>query len=882
MIAEFLSRARFLLSRRNTADPCNELDKELAFHIEQSVAQNIAAGMNRDEARRQAMVEFGGMERTREDAHRQRPGWWLGTVAQDVRYALRGFRHNPLFTFTVLATLTLGIGATTAVFSVVDRILFRALRYAHDDRLVSVGLTAPIIPQEFMLGGSYYTWRDNQKPFEAFTSETGSNPCDLTERNPARLSCAGVEASFLPTLGVAPIVGRNFSPDEDRPNAPKVALISYALWQSHYARDPGIVNRLVDIDGNQVRVIGVLPRDFEMPALEDADVLVPEALNEAEQRRADPGHVMYAFARLKPGISAEKAQAMLDPVFQYSLSLAPAPFREEVHLRVRSVRDRQVHDLRQAAWILFGAVLAVLLIACANVAGLLMARAAARSRELAVRVVLGATRSRLVRQTLTETLLLSLVGAASGCILAELLLRVFIAIAPAGIPDLLKAHLDLRIVLFTVLASLACGAMFGMLPALERPRASALGVRTAGAGGQAWLRRCLVCGQIAVSVVLLTGAALLVRSFRNLEKQKMGMETRGVITAQISLPRYRYDTAQKQMDFYRRAETALRQVPGVSAVAITNWLPPEETHQEQIFNLITIAGRPNPPRMTTGTGGMVAWRWVTPEYFNILNIPIVRGRGFTEEQRSSNEHYLILSNMLATRLFGTEDPIGQHVQPVPDGPWYTVLGVAADVRNAGLTGTEEPEFYRLRRNIAGDWSPWEVMMLETALPPATVEPWMRAQIASIDPTIPVDVQTLTEGVSKLADRPRFETALLGFFALCGLAMALIGLYGLISFIAAQRTQEIAVRMALGASRGNVLRLIAGEGVRLIVVGGAVGLAAAFAVTQLLKSLLFNVGAHDPVSFAAVALLFAVVTLAATLIPARLAMKVEPVEALRYE
>jgi putative ABC transport system permease protein len=878
MMTEFLTRLRFLFSRKNQID----LDDELRFHVEETTNAHIAAGMTPEEARRRAMAEFGGVERTREHCYEQRPGWWLGTVAQDVRYALRGFRRNPLFTITLLATLTLGIGATTAVFSVVDRILFRPLPYAHDDRLVSVGLTAPIIPEEFMLGGSYYVWRDNQKPFEALTSETGVNQCDLTERNPARLSCASVEASFLPALGVSPLVGRNFMPEEDRPNGPKVALISYGLWQSHYARDPGIVNRLIDIDGNRVRVIGVLPKDFEMPTLEAADIVQPQALDEAAQRRADPGRVMYAFARLKPGITAQQAQAMLDPVFQYSLSLAPAPFRKEVHLRVRSIRDRQVHDLRLVAWILLGAVLAVLLIACANVASLLMARAAARERELAVRSVLGASRGRLVRQALTETLLLALAGAAAGCILAEILLRVFIAIAPAGTPFLLKAHLDLRIVVFTILLSLVCGAAFGIMPALERPRASTLVARFTGSGAHAWLRRCLVAGQIAVSMVLLTGAALLLRSFRNLEEQKMGMETRGVLAAHISLPRHRYDTAQKQMDFYLRTEAALQRVPGVSAVAMTNWLPPEETHEEQIFNLFAIAGKPKPPGMASGTGGMVAWRWVTPEYFNILNIPILRGQAFTEEQRSSTEHYLILSNLLATRLFGSDDPIGQHVQPIPAGPWYTVLGVAADVRNAGLAGAEKPEFYRLRRNIADDWNPWEVMMVKTALPPAAVEPWIRARVAEIDPTMPVDMQTLSENVSKLADRPRFETALLAFFAFCGLLMALIGLYGVISFIATQRTREIGVRMALGATRADILRLITAEGIRLIAAGAALGLGAAFAAAQLLKSLLFNVGAHDPISFAAVAVLLAMVALAATLVPARAAMKVEPVVALRYE
>ena len=879
MVAEFFTRLRFLFRRRKPADRARDLDEELAFHVAQSTQQNIARSLSPEQARRQALLEFGAVERIREQCYEQRPAWWLSTIAQDARYALRGFLRNPLFTITVLATLSLGIGATTAVFSVVDRILFRALPYAHNDRLVSVGLTAPIIPQEFLLGGSYYTWRDNQKPFEAFTSETGVSPCDLTERNPAQLDCASVEANFLPTLGVSPILGRNFSLDEDRPNAPRVALISYALWQSHYARDPAILNRLVNIDGNQVRVIGVLPRNFEMPTLQDADILIPQALDEAEQRRADPGRVMYAFARLKPGIAAPQAQAMLDPVFQYSLSLAPAPFRKEVHLRVRSIRDREVHDLRRPAWILLAAVLAVLLIACANVASLLMARAAARQRELAVRSVLGATRSRIVRQSLTETLLLSIAGAISGCILAELLLRIFIAIAPAGIPFLQKAEIDLRIVGFVVLLSLACCAAFGILPALESPRLSTLAARPARTSAQAWLRRALVTGQIAVSIVLLSGAALLLRSFRNLERQRVGMETRGVLASYIELPRYRYNTPQKQMDFFLRAEEALKQMPGAESVAVSDSLPPGGDHSENIFNNIAVAGR---PRAASGTGGMVARRWITPAYFTTLGIPIVRGRNFFEADRSGAGNDLILSSLLASRSFGHQDPVGQHLQLAPDGPWFTVLGVAADVKNAGLNGDDEPEYYLLTRNVADRWAAHDVLTMKTSLAAAAVEPWIRAQIAAIDPTIPIDIHTVTEDVNKLADRPRFETALLAFFAACGLAMALIGLYGIVSFIATQRTQEIGVRMALGASRSNILFLIAGEGVRLIAAGAILGLAAAWASAQLLKSLLFNVDAHDPLSFAAVAILLAAVALAATLIPARAAMRVEPVAALRYE
>ena len=634
----------------------NHLDEEIQFHIDQSIQSNIASGMSPAKARRQALVEFGGIEKTREETWRQRPNWLLETLQQDVRYALRGFRRNPAFTITVIATLALGIGATTAVFSVVDPILFRALPYANSDRLVSVGLTAPIVPVEFTLGGSYYVWKDNQKPFEAITSETGVSACDLTESKPARLNCASVEANFLSTLGIHPLLGRNFLPEEDRPNGPKAALISYGLWQRRrYAADPAIVNRLIDIDGTQTRVIGVLPEDFAMPTLEPADVVLPQALDEAAQRKADPGRVMFAFARLKPGVTAEQASAALDPLFEYSLSLAPAGFRKEIHLRVRSLRDRQMQNVRLTAWVLLGAVLAVLLIACGNVASLMMARGVSREREFAVRSALGASRGRLVRQTLTEAMLLSSAGTAAGWFLAELLLHLFVALAPAAFPFLDKARLDLRIAGFTIL--LACvlrSIAFGVAAAMQKPRSIALAARSSTTARQArsgLMRRAMVITQIAVSMVLLSASTLLVRSFWNLQNQNLGMSIHAVLTASIELGQQRYDTGQKQVQFFTEAEAALRRLPGVTAVGLSDTLPPAGGHRESILNVIAVFGR---PPATGGTGGMVAWRWATPEYFSALGIPIVAGRNFTESERGSSDHLLIVSQLLAARLFPGE------------------------------------------------------------------------------------------------------------------------------------------------------------------------------------------------------------------------------------
>jgi predicted permease len=435
-----------------------------------------------------------------------------------------------------------------------------------------------------------------------------------------------------------------------------------------------------------------------------------------------------------------------------------------------------------------------------------------------------------------------------------------------------------------VVVSLLCAALFGILPALEKPRAAALAARQTKSGGQARLRRMLVVMQIGLCVVLLSGASLLVRSFWNLEQQNLGMQTRNVMTVHVPLNWEQYPSGLQ--DFYLRAEAALRQIPGVTAVGMSDSLPPDGWHDGCRYADLEVAGKPPAP---AGTGGSVVWRSVTPDYFHVLHIPILQGRGFTEEERGSKEGFVILSAALAARMFPDGNAIGQHIEHsvfnpyrMP-GPVYTVAGVAANVKNGGLTGQDDPEIYELKSNLHPEaWSQHHFFLLETSLPTSVVAPWIGQRVAQLDPIAPVVIDTVSEQVSKLADRPRFETALLGFFAFCGLLMAVIGLYGVISFVATQRTQEIGVRMALGATRLDILRLIAGEGVRLIALGGVVGLGGALACAQLLKGLLFNVGPRDPATYGAVVVLLGVVALAATLIPARAAMKVEPVEALRYE
>jgi predicted permease len=862
----------------------DELDEELRFHLEQATEARVAAGVAPEEARRQALIEFGGVERAREQAFEQQPMWWMGTVAQDVRYALRGFRRNWVFTVAVIATLAVGIGAATAVFSVVDRILFRPLPYEHGDQLVSVGLGQPLERQEFTLGGFFFEWRDNQKPFQAITYEMGFGDCNLTENQPVHLHCISVAQNFVPTMGIPLQLGRNFTAEEDIPNGPRVAMITDGLWLRRFNRSPDAVNQQIAIDGHLTRIVAVLPRDFEMPRLQPTDIVQPAQVDIAAQHTVNSGigFPMWAFARLKPGVSIAQAKAEMQPLFLHTQQWIPPELRNEFQLQVRSLRDRQMHDAYAAAWVLFGAVLVVLLIACANVASLFSARGASRQRELAVRSALGASRGRLVRQILTEAVLLALVGAAAGCVFAVVLLRIFIAIAPTGVPLLASARLDQRIVVFTVLVSFLCAALFGIVPALEKPRAIALAARQTRSGAHARLRRLLVAAQIGLSVVLLSGASLLVRSFWNLQQQNLGMQTRNVITVHVPLNGDSYPSGF--LDFYLRAEAALRRLPGVAAVGMTDSLPPVGGQGMRYAELRVVGRTPTP----SGLGGTVGRRSVTPDYFRALHIPIVNGPGFTDAERNSKDHFMILSRELAARVFPGEDPIGKRIEVaifnpyLAPGPISTVVGVAANVKNAGLTGDDGPELYELATDQPDTWSLRHFFVLDSSLPVSVIAPFIRSSVAQLDPTAPVEISTMTQTVSALADRPRFETALLGFFAFCGLLMAVIGLYGVISFVATQRTQEIGVRMALGATRVDILRLIAGEGVRLIVLGGVCGLGAALAAAHLLNSLLFNVGPRDPWTYVGVVGVLGVVALVATLIPARTAMKVEPVVALRYE
>src|SRR6267143_493342 len=770
-----------------------DLNSEVLSHLEMLVEENIREGMTPEEARHAAKREFGGIEQTKEIYRDQRGLPFLDALGQDLRFALRLLGKSPGFALVAVLTLTIGVGATSAVFSVVDRLLFRSLPYPQDDRLVSFGDKAPFEAMEFVLGPDYVDWRRQQTPFESVTSFVpGGKDCDLTEQNPLRLKCALVESTFLPTFGIRPFLGRNFTPGEDRPNGPRVALISYGLWRSRFGGDPNLPGRAISLDGRPTVVVGILPAQFEMPNLGHDDILLPSALDGSTDRGPEARQVILrAFARLKPGITITQAAAAMAPLFQQSLDYVPPQFQHEVSFRVRSLRDRQIQDARVASWVLLGAVLAVLLVACTNVANLLLARATSRVREL----------------------------------------------------------------LFALGVSLWSGILFGLASALRRPVPELLTGKENRATSRGMLRQLLVTVQIAVSLILLAGAGLLLRSLWKLETVALGMDAKSAITAGIDLAEYRYPDSAKQLAFFDQVEARLKRMPGTTALALSDSLPPSGGRQATFLSSLNIPGH---TKFSAGTGGMIGYRFVTPGYFTGLGIPILRGRGFSEEDRAPAKRPVILSEALAKKLFPDgEDPLGKSFRFGLQTEWRTIVGVAGDVKNNGLAAPADPEFYIPWKNETAGYFRSGNLIVQSAIHSDAIAKWIRSETAAVDPTVPVTIEVRRTRVGKLAQQPRFTAVLLSLFAGMGVLLAGIGIYGVVGFLVVQQTREIGIRIALGATPRNVLRLVLSNMVRWTVAGATLGLLGAWLSTRLLESLLFEVRA-------------------------RRAMRVDPMVALRYE
>lgn len=810
-------------------------------------------------------------------------------LIQDVRFALRTYRKSPGFTFAALLALALGIGATTAVFSVTDRILFRPLPYRAGEQLVSFGMLARVVDGgEFLFATDYKNLSDANTPFQSTTSWSGVEDCDITDENPVRQRCAEVDWNFLSVLGVAPVIGQSFTRDDVQPGAPRKVILSYGVWQSRFAKDRHIIGKTLLLDSAPARITGVLPASFELPTLQHADLLTPQVIVPAGWL---PGstRVLRVIGRLKSGVSLNRARQELAGFFHTILSEVPASFRKEVQFRVRSMRDRQMEGATLAAQTLLGAVLAVMLIACANVANLLLARAASRQTELAIRAAIGVSRSRLVAQMLTESLLLALSGGVIGVALGAAILRIAIAADPNGIPQLANATLDSRVLVASLILSLLAGLLFGIAPALKRPRTEALGSsRTVAPHSSGTFKNALLLAQIAVSTVLVTAAALLVRSLWNLEIQPLGMQTEHVLTAQVILPSSRYTKPQERFAFFNQVEEQMNTIPGVRAVGLSDSLPPGGWERSRPFSALEVVGH---AQHRTGTGGLVDWRYVSPGYFEALRIPLLEGRGFREEDRSSSAELCILSLPLARRLFPTQSAVGQHIRFLGGGSPVEVVGVAPGVKNTALAAPDNPEYYILRGHSPDDTylnSTGPVaqrtlsIVLRSAVPDTTLAAIVRHRIAVLDATLPVNIETMHSRLRELAAGPRFDTLLLVTFAVIGLFLAGVGLYATVSYLVTQRTQEIGIRMALGATPRGVARLILAHSAKWTLSGVAVGVLGSLGAARLLSGLLFRVSGKDPLTLVLAAAFLFIVALLAAATPAHRAASVDPMTALRND
>ncbi len=789
-------------------------------------------------------------------------------MSQDLRYAFRSFSRKPGFALAVIALTAVGIGATTAVFSVVDRVLFRDLPYARSGELVSLGIRIPWLEFDFLTAGTYQQLRRDPGPLAALTSWSGVADCDLTDDRPARLSCARVEASFLPVLGVTPAPGRNFTRDEDQPNVPRVALVSHALWKNRFGGTRAVLGRRLTLDGQQVQIVGVLPAEFELPTLDRADLVLPQALPPSLATGTRP---LRIYGRLRNGVTMARARDAILARAQQLFEEVPPTMRKQVQFHVLGLRDMQTAGFRTASWTLLGAVLAMLGIACANAANLFLARSVGRHRELAIRLALGAGRWRIARQALTETLTLSAAGGLAGCALAYGLLRLFVWIAPAGIPHLAWASLDWRVLGFGIGVSLISGLAFGLAPALHNPALSLGKPATSPA------RTLLVAAQLAVSLVLLISAGVLLESLWKQQAVWLGIRTDRVVTAQVVLGT-RYGEPASRRTFYEQLEARLARIPGIESVALSDSLPPGGVPRSQPIFAPVVEGR---QPFDMGTPGIVMWRAVTPDYFRTLGIPIRHGRAFNEDDRRPTERSLILSTSYARLLFGDTDPIGHRMAQFPGSTrWYTVVGVAADARNTGLTDRNDPEYYVVRRHGAAEYQdvPQATSVIVRGGSPAL----LRTEIVALDPALPAVIGTFREHVGSLAARPRFQAVLLALFAGIGLLVAVFGVYGLVSFLVAQRNREIGIRLAMGARPSGIVRMILGDVLRWTAGGVIAGVGCAAAATHSLRSLLFHVAPADPLAYSAAGVILMLSAIAAALPPSYRASRVDPVTTLRQE
>jgi putative ABC transport system permease protein len=805
----------------------------------------------------------------------------METLLKDLRYAVRMFAKSPGFAAVAILALALGIGANTAIFSVVNAVLLRPLPYAEPDRVVAVwqDYRARGGPErEWASPTNFYDWRDQNQTFESMAALLGWNPTLTGIAEPEQITGAAISQDMFRVLGVEPALGRAFRPEEDQQGGERVVILGHGLWKRRFAADPGVLGQTLSLGGESFTVIGVMPAGFQLPFITNSELFRP--MRQVLSPRCGRGCVVLrAVARMKPGITFDGARADMSTIAA-RLSEQYPEANAGIGATLVPLHEQTVGNVRLALMILLAAVAFVLLIACANVANLLLARATARGREIAIRTALGAGRGRLIRQLLTESVLLALLGGALGLLLAFWLVELLVTFSPDGTPRAREIAVDGPMLVFTLGVALVTGVIFGLVPALQasRPDLNQSLKENKGAnasGGGHRIRNVLVVAEIALALVLLVGAGLLMKSFVNLLKVDPGFNAENVLTLRVGLPRTRYPEPHQINGFYSQLIERVKGLPGVGSAGATSTLPLGGSNSDTSF---IIEGRP----VSAGADGPVAWySSVTTDYFSALGMRLTRGRLFDERDQEKTTRVVVISQEMARRYWPDEDPIGKRIGNEGDEPdWTEIVGIVADVKQFGLTIEDRPTMY-----FPQSQQPSRVMFVAVRgqSDPTALAGAVRGQVSELDKDLAVSqVLSMKEVVSRSVAEPRFTLLLLTVFAGLALVLAAVGIYGVMSYSVTQRRHEIGIRMALGASSGEVLRLVVGHGLVLTAAGVGIGLGAAVALTRVMESLLYGVSATDPLTFAAIALLLTAVAVAASFIPARRATRVDPMIALRYE
>jgi putative ABC transport system permease protein len=857
-----------------------ELTEEIEAYLEMLIEQKIKDGLDPAEARRAALIELGGREQVKEKVREARAGNHLETLWQDLRYALRLLLKRPVFTLIAIITLALGIGANTAIFSVVNAVLLNAVPYYEPQRLVSV--TEVLDGRHIFREGveNYDAYQTQSQAFEHLVAFNRGR-LNLTGRGaPERLESLSVTANVFPALGLTPQLGRAFTPEEDPPATPRVALLGHAFWQRRFGGDPSILGNTLTLEGQSWTVIGIMPprsRTLMGRVLEGADVWLPLAIKVGEK-----SNYVDVIGRLKPGFTPAQAHTELNLILRRILLANPGVRNTEVN--VTRLGEKLAGNLRRGLLALFGAVALVLLIACANVANLLLGRTAMRQKELAIRAAMGAGRARLIRQMLTESLLLSLLGGAAGLLLAVWGVKALVMLAPAELHQIRESSVDGAALGFTFFATLLTGLAAGLIPALQSSRidlneALKEGARKAGFRRR-WLGRvspALIIGEMALTLVVLTGAALLVKSYLRVLAVNPGFDPKNLLTLRVQLD---LDKAQSRPGspqgraFYQEIITRVKALPGVKAVAGAFVGIP--LTRDVCTSVLSIEGRPPAPDAQRPRAECSV---ISPDYFRTMGMQLRAGRNFTEQDDDKAPPVVIINETLASRYLPGEDPIGKRI--FPDDP-VRIVGVVSDVKRLGLEAEAIPEHYNPYSQIEEDPG-FIYLAVRTTGDPLDSVAAVREQIFALGVKEPIlDVMTMEQLLAEPLAPRRFQMLLFGVFAAVALLLAAVGVYGVIAYSVSRRTHEIGIRLALGARPLDVLLLFVSQGMTLALAGVSIGLAAAMGVTRVLKGLLFELSATDPLTFMLIAALMLGVAFLACYLPARRATKVDPMAALRFE